>query len=50
VPTVSAHAAFIDGLAGLVEQALNTPASVQPDGGTQICPAAFGRCALASKT
>jgi ferrochelatase len=46
VPTVSAHEAFIDGLAGLVEQALATPAPVQPEGGLRLCPVKFGRCAM----
>ena len=48
VPTVSAHEAFIDGLAGLVEQALAKPMPVQPDGGLRICPGEFARCALTS--
>jgi ferrochelatase len=46
VPTVSAHEAFIDGLAGLVERALRQPAPVAPDGGLRLCPAEFGRCAM----
>ncbi|HEY7608609.1 MAG TPA: ferrochelatase [Alphaproteobacteria bacterium] len=46
VSTVSAQQAFIDGLAGLVEQALAKPVPVQPDGGLRLCPAEFGRCAL----
>ncbi len=48
VPTVSAHRLFIEGLARLVEQALANPAPVQPDGGSRICPAEFGRCALSA--
>ena len=48
VPTVSARQAFIEGLARLVEQALATPAPVQPGGGTRICPEEFGRCAMNS--
>ena len=48
VPTVSAQQEFIGGLAGLVEQALKTPAPVRPDGGLRICPVAFGRCAMAN--
>jgi len=46
VPTVSAHAAFIGGLAAQVEAALIRPAAIAPDGGTRLCPAEFGRCAL----
>src|SRR5581483_3069146 len=46
VPTVSAQQAFIAGLAGLVEQALARPATLQPDGGLRICPSEFGKCAL----
>lgn len=47
-PTVDARAAFIDGLAGLVQGALQRPAAIAPGGGTRICPGEFGRCALAS--
>jgi ferrochelatase len=46
VSTVSAHQAFIGGLADLVEQALAQPVPLQPDGGLRLCPAEFGRCAL----
>jgi protoporphyrin/coproporphyrin ferrochelatase len=46
VPTVSAQQTFMDGLAGLVAQALKKPAPIQPDGSARICPAEFGRCAL----
>lgn len=46
VPTVSAHQLFIEGLARLVQQALAMPAPTQPEGGSRICPAEFGRCAL----
>jgi ferrochelatase len=48
VPTVSAQHEFISGLAGLVEQALEASAPIRPDGGLRICPAAFGRCAIAN--
>jgi ferrochelatase len=47
VPTVSANDAFIDGLARLVADALKRPAVIAPDGGLRLCPAEFGRCALA---
>ncbi len=47
VPTVDAHDAFIDGLARLVQDSLRRPAAIAPDGGERICPAEFGRCALA---
>lgn len=46
VPTVSAQAAFIDGLARLVTDALARPAAVAPDGAMRLCPAAFPRCAM----
>jgi ferrochelatase len=47
VPTVSAHTAYIEGLARLVADALERPAAIAPDGGARLCPAEFGRCALA---
>ena len=47
-PTVDARAAFIEGLAGLVKGALRRPAPIAPHGGTRLCPAEFGRCALGS--
>jgi ferrochelatase len=47
VPTVSARDAFIDGLARVVSEALARPAAIAPEGGMRICPAAFGRCAMA---
>jgi ferrochelatase len=47
VPTVSARDAFIDGLARVVGEALARPAAIAPEGGMRICPAAFGRCAMA---
>lgn len=47
VPTVDAREAFIAGLADLVRNALNRPAAIAPDGGQRLCPAEFGRCALA---
>lgn len=50
VPTVSAHAAFIDGLARLVVDALAKPVRVAPDGGTRLCPAGFSRCGMNAKT
>jgi ferrochelatase len=46
IPTVSAHAVFIEGLAGLVAAALKRPAAIAPDGGTRLCPADIGQCAL----
>jgi ferrochelatase len=46
VPTVSAQRVFIDGLAGLVEAALDRPAALASAGGTRICPASFVRCAM----
>lgn len=45
-PTVDAREAFIAGLADLVKGALQRPATIAPEGGQRICPAAFGRCAL----
>ena len=47
VPTVSAREAFIAGLANLVQDALQRPGAIAPEGGIRICPAEFGRCALA---
>ena len=47
VPTVSAHEAFIAGLCDLVQSALARPDAIAPDGGVRLCPAEFGRCALA---
>ncbi len=49
VPTVDARAAFIAGLADLIQGALQRPATLAPEGGTRICPAAFGRCALSGR-
>jgi ferrochelatase len=46
VPTVSARAAFIEGLAGLVKNALQQPLPIAADGGRRLCPAEFGRCAM----
>jgi ferrochelatase len=46
VPTVSARAAFIEGLAGLVKNALQRPLPIASEGGQRLCPAAFGRCAM----
>ncbi len=46
VPTVSAHAAFVAGLANLVEAALARPATIAPEGGARLCPAEIGKCAL----
>jgi len=48
-PTVDAREAFIAGLADLVQDALRRPAALAPDGGTRICPAEFGRCALSGR-
>ena len=48
VPTVSAEAAFIEGLAGLVQTALQRPAPIASESGARICPAEFKRCAMAS--
>jgi len=45
VPTVGANAAFIDGLAGLVEKAVNSGGMVN-DGSGRLCPAKFGCCAM----
>ena len=46
VPTVGTHPKFIGGLARLVRDALKRPTAMAPDGGTRLCPAEFGRCAL----
>jgi ferrochelatase len=46
VPTVSARTAFIEGLAGLVKNALQQPQPIAAEGGQRICPAEFGRCAM----
>jgi len=48
VPTVSAGSAFVDGLAGLVQTALQRPAPMASESGVRICPAEFKRCAMAS--
>ena len=47
VSTVSARAAFIDGLAKLVEQALRREPPIQSGDGMRICPAEFSRCPMA---
>lgn len=47
VPTVDARDAFIAGLARLVQDSLRRPDALAPDGGHRLCPAEFGRCALA---
>jgi hypothetical protein len=47
VATVDAREAFIAGLARLVQDALRRPDAIAPDGGQRLCPAEFGRCALA---
>ncbi|MDD9877705.1 MAG: ferrochelatase [Magnetovibrio sp.] len=46
VPAVATHAAFIDGLAGLVENALARDAETLygGDGGARLCPRSFGQC------
>ncbi|MCW5773868.1 MAG: ferrochelatase [Rhodospirillaceae bacterium] len=46
VPTVSANVTFIDGLADLVERALERPAPIATDGGLRICPAGFAQCEM----
>ncbi|MCP5370459.1 MAG: ferrochelatase [Hyphomicrobiales bacterium] len=45
VPAVGTHPAFIAGLAGLVRGA---GPGLAAEGGTRICPAAHGRCAMAA--
>ena len=46
VSTVQAGSAFIEGLAGLVRQALSSPdLGTAPVEGKALCPASFGRCA-----
>ncbi len=47
VATVDAREAFIAGLARLVQDALRRTDAIAPDGGQRVCPAKFGRCALA---
>lgn len=47
VPTVGTEAAFVDGLADMVRAALQRPPLTASDRGDRICPAAFGRCAMA---
>jgi ferrochelatase len=46
LPTVSARAAFIEGLAGLVKNALQRPLPIASESGQRLCPAEFGRCAM----
>lgn len=48
-PTVDARAAFIAGLADLVQGALQRPGGIAPEGGRRVCPAEFGRCALSGR-
>lgn len=45
VPTVSGDAAFIDGLAALVLEAVERGDGVFPDGGRRVCPADSRGCA-----
>ena len=49
VPTVDAGAHFIDGLASLVRQALDSEANILSGEIARICPAAWGRCPLAER-
>jgi protoporphyrin/coproporphyrin ferrochelatase len=44
VPTVGTSREFVDGLAGLVEDALRRGTLIAPADGARICPASFGRC------
>jgi ferrochelatase len=46
VPTVSAHSAFIKGLADLVQRALERPSFVSSETGQRFCPPQFPRCAM----
>ncbi|MGQ0674985.1 MAG: ferrochelatase, partial [Rhodospirillales bacterium] len=50
VPAVGTDSAFIEGLANLVREALRRPAGTASLGGTRICPAGFGRCAMQGQT
>jgi protoporphyrin/coproporphyrin ferrochelatase len=47
VPTVATDEAFINGLAGLVEDALSRPAGIAPQAGGRLCPASFAGCPCA---
>lgn len=44
VPTVDTGAAFIDGLAGLVQRTLADPRPLCSQQGSRLCPARLGRC------
>ena len=48
VPTVATDAAFIDGLARLVDDALTRPAGVSPQAGVRLCQASFAGCPCAN--
>jgi protoporphyrin/coproporphyrin ferrochelatase len=47
VPAVGTHGPFIDGLAGLVSDALADDRPLRCQEGGRICPAEHGRCAMA---
>jgi protoporphyrin/coproporphyrin ferrochelatase len=49
VPTVGTSREFVDGLAGLVEDALRRQTPIGPADGARICPATFGRCPCAMR-
>lgn len=47
IPTVSVHAIFIDGLAGIVRASLGRAAGLHPAGAARLCPRGAGRCPAA---
>jgi protoporphyrin/coproporphyrin ferrochelatase len=49
VPAVGTSREFVDGLAGLVEDALRRGMPIGPGDGARICPAALGCCPCASQ-